>query len=905
MDSTARAILNSGSEGGHLPILKRGQDLVAQRCTDAASRHLYGEALTTAVANRNLNILEALLERNFECDLEELRENLNSVCAWGSEEALQILLKHDAKQVLGFQQYSSDLTRAARKNNRQVVMYWLNQHPKRPSLVVDSATLIHVSGNGFTDVLLPLIEKIRPAASFEMTLNQCMRVASEHGHKEVVECLIEAGADVNSIEQEPRDTSDDTKTYDDHFDRLSYDFDRPKRKLTALQAALVGFERFGPTTEYRHLQSSWTKADASSQQRTIQILLKKGADPNGGYEYEGYPLTIAAKHCTAEIVQKLISLGAKVGAVTKEHGTALQAAARREIGGLPVIKTLLEADAPVSSIDPGKAAALNEALSLFETLGWTGQHYIDKFVQSTSVTDVLNTGSGAVVKILLANLPDMKADDSRYGLLAQIACMAGDHECVELLLHRDMDVNISGSYYGTALQAASRIDNIEIVERLLNSGADANVLRGVYDTALHAAIQIEGHEDLVRNLIIRGADINLRYKDEHRVNLRDKDKGESVLHLALRSRNSAIFKALLVAGADTNTKVLDRQHILVVACKHGNPAFVELLLVSDVDVNVSGTKKSHADSMPYDEATPLNAACAEGHLSVIKFLLDHGADIEKSNGSSATPLIGAIREKNLSAVLLLLDAGADINHAVDVSHQVDVSHRAGVSHHAVYVTPLFEAAEDCKIEIVEELLSAGATIGSASTPSTQENALARACSSRQHMVIELLLKTLSGTQNEAEICGEALSKAIECSNDKTVRRLLEYGVSPSFKMLRQACSAGALEVLKMLVDKGIDINEDDGDDAPLLHVAASHLRPDIMQFLIDRGTNVMLCSTKYGTPLIAALEGSMAPFLRSYSQPESCRSLAKQLPLPGPLYEFHFCGPGKRRQQVLQWEKIV
>lgn len=166
------------------------------------------------------------------------------------------------------------------------------------------------------------------------------------------------------------------------------------------------------------------------------------------------------------------------------------------------------------------------------------------------------------------------------------------------------------------------------------------MLRGVYGTALRAAV-IGDHEDLVRNLIIRGADVNLRYKDEHR----DKDKGESVLHLALRSRNSAIFKALLVAGADTNTKALDRQHILVVACKHGNPAFVEILLVSGVDINVSGTKQSHADSMPYDEATPLNAACAEGHLSVVIFLLDHGADIEKSNGSSATPLIAAIRGK--------------------------------------------------------------------------------------------------------------------------------------------------------------------------------------------------------------------------------------------------------------------
>ena len=886
---------------------------MAQRCTDAASHHLYGEALNTAVANRNLNILEALLERNFEFDLEELTKNLNSVCAWGNEEALQILLKHDAKQILGVQQYSSSLIQAARKNNRQIVMYWLNQHPERLNLVVDPAILIDVSGNGFMDVLLPLIENIRPADSFEMTLNQCLRVASENGHKEVVEYLIGEGADVNSIEQEPlytsddihpdQDyfdvnsieqeslcTSDDTHPDQDYFDRLFYDSNRLARKLTALQAALIGFERFGPNTEntpLQQLRSSWKKADASSQQEVIEVLLEKGADPNRGDEYEGYPLNVAAKHCTVEIVQKLISSGAKVGAVAKEHGTALQAAARREIGGLPVIKTLLEADAPISSIDPGKAVALNEALSFFEISGWFEQLYTSRFVQSTSVTDVLNTGPGAVVKLLLANLPDMKADDSRYGLLAQMACMAGDQECVELLLQRGMDVNISGSYYGTALQAACRVGNIKIVERLLNSGANINVLQGVYGTALRAAV-IGGHEDLVGILITRGADVNLRYQAEHDVNPGDKDKGESVLHLALRSRNSTIFKSLLVAGVDTNTGVLDRQHILVVACKHGDPAFVELLLVRGVDVNVSGTKQSHADSIPYDEATPLNAACAEGHLSVVKFLLDHGADIEKSNGSSATPLIAAIRKKSLSAVLLLLDAGADVNHAVDLRH------------HAVDVTPLSEAAEDCKIEIVEELLSAGATIGSAPT---KRNALARACSSGQHMVIELLLNTLSGTQYEAEICGEALSKAIDCGNDKIVRRLLEYGVSPSFKMLRQACSAGALEVVKMLVDKSIDIDEDDGDDAPLLHVAASHLRPDIVQFLINRGTNVMLCSTKYGSPLIAALEGYMAPFLRSYSESESCRSLAEQLPLPEPPYDSNIFRTSS--QQVLQCEGIV
>ena len=69
----------------------------------------------------------------------------------------------------------------------------------------------------------------------------------------------------------------------------------------------------------------------------------------------------------------------------------------------------------------------------------------------------------------------------------------------------------------------------------------------------------------------------------------------------------------------------------------------------------------------------------------------------------------------------------------------------------------------------------------------------------------------------------------------------------------------------------------------------------------------MLCSTKYGSPLIAALEGYMAPFLRSHSQSESCRSLANQLPLPeSKLWKsgrFYCVEPGYK--EVLQCERIV
>jgi len=871
---------------------------VAQRCTDAVSRHLYGQALTTAAANSRVDVMKAVFDRITEIKLEELTKTLEWACAWGDEKTLLLILNRDAKKVLGVQQYSSGLSQASRKHNRPLVVYWLEKHPERQNIVIDPVALIDVSGNGFMDILPMLIQHSRPTDSFEKTLHQCLLAASRNGHEEAVQYLITEGADVNTAVKELRYISGSDRCSDCGLSHDFYEENVNTRKISALQAALLGFERFNPKPELGYFQQqcqpAWIGADMLSQQRCVEILLARGADPNGAKKYKCYPLNIAAAYCTIEIVQKLISSGARVGPATKEHGTPLEAAARRETDGSSVIKTILKALASESSVYSCEAAALGEALSFFDrnSRGGDGQ-----FTTSTSITDVLSTGPGAVVKILLTRLPNERTDHSRYGLLLQMACMAGDRECAELLLQRGIDVNRTGGYYGTALQAASRVGNIEIVDHLLNSRADVNIYGGAHGTALRAAV-LGGHEDIVRLLIAYGADINLGDGDN------DEDRGDSVLHLALKSRSDAIFKALFVAGAAVSTANSTQRHILITACKQGHVAVVDLLLASGVDVNISETQPEYYRYIPDKAATPLIAACAEGHPSVVRLLLAYGANIEKTKNSSATPLMAAIKGNNLSIVRLLLDAHADVNHAVHYPRrwQSDVRGDPWLSTSSratAWDTPLSEAAQNGKMEIVENLLSAGAIIGG---PLATRNALAKACKNRQHMIVELLLETLSGSEDEAEVCGEAISEIMEGGDPQTICLLLERVASPSFDLLRQACSAGVLEAVEMLVNTGIDVNENDGVDAPLLHVAASHSRPEIVQYLLDRGANVILRSPIYGSPLIAALEGSVALFVRCHSQPESCQSLAKQLPFPESMHDFYSIRSTKIRQceQVVQ-----
>ncbi len=88
-------------------------------------------------------------------------------------------------------------------------------------------------------------------------------------------------------------------------------------------------------------------------------------------------------------------------------------------------------------------------------------------------------------------------------------------------------------------------------------------------------------------------------------------------------------------------------------------------------------------------------ACQEGHIYIVKYLIDNGSDVnymEEFNGWTA--LIAASFKGHIEAVILLLDAGADVNP--------DVSGFDSTS------TPLKYARRFRHTDIVNLLIDAGA-----------------------------------------------------------------------------------------------------------------------------------------------------------------------------------------------------
>ena len=95
--------------------------------------------------------------------------------------------------------------------------------------------------------------------------------------------------------------------------------------------------------------------------------------------------------------------------------------------------------------------------------------------------------------------------------------------------------------------------------------------------------------------------------------------------------------------------------------------------ISSIENNIQKLKKhlkkdGNIDALGEYGCTPLHYACREGNLEIVKFLLENGSNNNKTNRySTIYPIFDAItsnNEKTLFSILkLLIDNGADVNNS--------------------------------------------------------------------------------------------------------------------------------------------------------------------------------------------------------------------------------------------------
>jgi ankyrin repeat protein len=239
-----------------------------------------------------------------------------------------------------------------------------------------------------------------------------------------------------------------------------------------------------------------------------------------------------------------------------------------------------------------------------------------------------------------------------------------------------------GNCYGTSLLAAMALldDPSHIVRLLLSRGANPNVTHGLYHTPLQEAAKL-GDRELIQILLDHGADIN-----------NPGGRNGSVVEAAVTDLK--LVQWLIEKGADpTLHNKTNGGTALHAACLNGDVEAIRFLVACGANPHVRGG--AH-DNM-------LQAAVASGNVECVNLILEMGVPIDLYGGEYHSIAQAAAVADTPGLLRQMLDLGADPN-AHDSS--------------STYGCALTAAAWNGNLDDMQLLLSQGVDVNAAGSYGT-------------------------------------------------------------------------------------------------------------------------------------------------------------------------------------------
>ncbi|KAJ4859640.1 ankyrin repeats (3 copies) domain-containing protein [Trichoderma breve] len=460
--------------------------------------------------------------------------------------------------------------------------------------------LYHCAYDGSTSMAQLLLEN-GASANVNLQAGQfgnALQAASSHGHIEMMQLLLDHGAEVNSQGGYYGTALNAAcqSLFSDHAIHAV-------RLLLEHGADVnIGGGEFGSA-----LQTVCARFIPKTSNALAQILLDYGADVNARGGRYGTALQAACVH-SPTTVQLLLDRGANVNAEGGEYGTALQAAC---VHNPSIVQLLLDYGADVNAEGGNYGTSLQAACARSPMTG----------------------------RLLLDHGANVNAEGGNYGTALQVALHSCHLDLVQLLVDRGADVNANGGPYGSCLQIACANGRVlrceggmDVIRTLLQRGADPLIHKGQYPNPFHSAAvhnlsfdeYVYPHikssfqvDTLLQLLLGHGAELNLV-----------DDKRGTALHyvLSLVQDSSLSYRwqdgfetwwigrilFLLDHGADANLNLA-----LQAAAYSGQLKTVQLLL----------RRKDH---IIYNErhgkyGSALNAAVIRANWDILDVLLEAGA----------------------------------------------------------------------------------------------------------------------------------------------------------------------------------------------------------------------------------------------------------------------------------------
>ncbi len=307
------------------------------------------------------------------------------------------------------------------------------------------------------------------------------------------------------------------------------------------------------------------------------------------------------------------------------------------------------------------------------------------------------------------------------------------------------------------------------------------------------------------------------------------------LHAAAGFGYPEIARDLLRKGIDANISDQNGVTPLRLAAQNGHLEVVKHLIEWRAPINGNCTDKS-----------PLYVATYNGHLAIVKYLVECGAAISPDQKDGWSPLHAAAGKGYLDIVKYLVMLGA----MIDLKQKDGWSplHLAAKNGHFLVVkyliekkvlinanqkdgwSPLHVAAQNGHLEIVQYLVNLGAFIH----PNQKDGWMPL------HMAVQ---EGLLGVAKYLINMGASI----------------EIAKKDGRTSLHMAAENGYLEIVKYLVKSGASVNSKENDGVTPLHMAARRDHLEIVQHLLNSGADINVKNKHNWTPLhMAACSGSLS-----------------------------------------------
>lgn len=398
----------------------------------------------------------------------------------------------------------------------------------------------------------------------------------------------------------------------------------------------------------------------------VRQALAGGADANEPSRLGVTPLYLASSNGDAELIRLLLDAGADPNARDTVGETMLMAAVGS--GEPDAVEALLDAGADVNARD---TAYEQTALMFASRAG-----------HDTIAGLLIEAGADIGARTRVGPEPRWTLPNSVPGFSFGVGIIRGG-------LPEDRGMRPFRDGGMSSLHYAAREGHTAIVERLLDAGADIDDTEANDITPLLLAVSNERVATAMR-LIERGADID-----------RQDWYGRSPLWSAVNVRNLYLHNETFEHVVDRGP-MLDLIRVLLDAGADPNPRTKESPPVRSHLLDITGT----LEWVDFTGQTPFLAAARAGDVTVMRLLLEYGADPSIPTFHGTTPLMAAAGVNWV--VSQTFTEGPDaLLEAVKLCHELGMDVNAANS---MGITAVMGAANRGSDDIIEFLVGHGARL---------------------------------------------------------------------------------------------------------------------------------------------------------------------------------------------------